>query len=386
MRILVIATDFPPNPGGVALFVHNLCCQLVRRHHNIDVLTRARRGFQDWDTRQPYRTFRYHDRAKRFSSRLPISRAIRLHRREQYDAVFVGHFTYTHALGAVLLKLLWGVPYLVLSHGNDLCFPTITTSLDKLLFAPLLRRGASMMLGNSTYTAHWIRKAGYRGPVAILNPGVDPERFHPSADTEEICRAFNLDGREVLLTVSRLTPKKNILRILRALPTVLQRFPRVVYLIVGSGAEEARLREEVSAQGLSPHVHFMGHIENEQLPSWYCVSDLFVMPSCESEAGDIETFGISYIEANACGLPVIGGRAGGVLDAVIDGETGVLVDPTDVGEIASAILRLLADPERTRRLGENGRRRVERELTWEQVGRKLEEHLYRVVSQRGTHR
>lgn len=136
------------------------------------------------------------------------------------------------------------------------------------------------------------------------------------------------------------------------------------------------MKELCDELGLNSYVRFLGDIENNQVPGYYCASDLFIMPS-----RDIETFGISYSEANACEKPVIAGEIAGVTGAVVDGETGLLVDPHDTDAISSAIIRLLTNPGLARELGRNGRKRVETELNWEIVGKKLEKFLKQVVRQ-----
>jgi phosphatidylinositol alpha-1,6-mannosyltransferase len=139
-----------------------------------------------------------------------------------------------------------------------------------------------------------------------------------------------------------------------------------------------RLEATCDERGLRPYVRFLGHVDHSQLPALYCASDLYVMPSYTAE-GDTETFGISFVEANACGIPAIGGRTGGIADAIVDGETGYLVDPHDVAALAQVIVRLLDDEQLARRLGQQGRERVERELSWRRVGLKLQDHLRSVA-------
>ena len=124
-------------------------------------------------------------------------------------------------------------------------------------------------------------------------------------------------------------------------------------------------------------VKFVGYIPEAELPKYYTMSDVFVMPSIEIEGkGDIEGFGITFLEANACGKPVIGGSSGGISDAVIDGETGVLINPYDDEEIKEAILRLLKDEEYSKSLGDNGRKRVEEELSWLKIAGKISKEIF----------
>lgn len=375
MNILVLATDFLPNPGGVAVFVHNLCVQLCKRKHHVDVLARALQARAEEDAGLPYRVYRYVS-PQWLSSVIPIQRTLTLHRQHHYDVVFIGHFMTTHALGALVLPRLWGVPYVVLSHGNDLRY-SISNSIDEQVLR-LLLRGAGLTLANSRFTADCIRQAGYKDAIEILNPGVDLSMFHPGVSACAVRQKYLLDGRRVLLTTARLVKKKNVHSVLQALPRVIDQVADVHYLVAGDGNEREPLEALRDELGLQAYVTFLGQMEHSQLPALYCASDLFVMPSYDA-GGDIETFGISFAEANACGLPVIGGRSGGTGDAVIDGETGLLVNPHSVDGITAAIIRLLSDQELARRLGKNGRWRVERELSWDKVGERLESYLKQTV-------
>ncbi|MGR3303167.1 MAG: glycosyltransferase family 4 protein [Candidatus Scalindua sp.] len=369
MKILVFTLDFPPTPGGVAIFLHNLCLQLCRQGHNVDVLTRSEKS-QEIDKKQPYRVYRYSP-FKRLSSLKPILSTIYLHQKNRYQVLFMGHFATSHALGVFFLHKLLGIPYVILSHGNDLTRYSIHTKADEVI-ARLLLNNASLVFANSRFTAECLQKRKYSGRIEILNPGVDVKQFHYQVDTGDICKKYELEGRCVLLTVSRLTAKKNIDGVLRVLPKVIQQIPNVLYLIVGDGEERENLKALTDKLHIRQYVHFLGHTENSKLPALYCSADVFVMPSyVTKDTGDIETFGISFIEASACGKPVIAGKSGGVADAVIDGKTGIFVDPHSVNEMADAIIRLFTDKNLARRLGENGRRRVEKELNWEAVGNTL---------------
>jgi phosphatidylinositol alpha-1,6-mannosyltransferase len=176
-----------------------------------------------------------------------------------------------------------------------------------------------------------------------------------------------------------LVVKKNIDGVLKALRQIIGQVPEVRYLIAGDGEERESLEKLRDALGLQPYVLFLGNIEHSKLPSFYCASDLFILPSYEVK-GNVETFGISFIEASACGKPVIAGKGGGVEDAVIDGETGLLVDPCDIDEIAAAILHLLTDHKLACQMGENGRRKAEQLFSWEKVGERLNKIISEVVN------
>ena len=380
MKVLMISPDFTPNPGGIAVFLHHLCLQLTRLGHRVDILTPAREGDGETDARQPYRVYRYKCH-RQFSSIVPIGRTLVLHYIHCYDVVFLGTFMTTHGLGAWFLCNLRGVPYVILCHGNDLGY-AIRAGID-VPVARLLLRDAALVLGNSRFTAGRIRDVGYTGSVEVLNPGVDLARFHTRVETTKVRQQLRLDNRRVLLTTARLTRRKNVDTVLHALPRVIAQVPELVYLIVGDGEEKDRLERLTATLELEAHVRFLGHVENDVLSPLYNVAEVFILPSFQcSDGKDYEGFGIALAEASACGLPAIAGLAGGSPEAVIEGETGLLVDPHDKDAIAKVIIRLMHNKKLARQLGQAGRKRIERELDWESVGQRLEGYLESIAKGR----
>jgi len=367
MRLLILSQDFAPNHGGIAVFLYQLCRQLGVSGHEVDVLTCWEGAYPSSGKDLPYRVYRYTTR-RRLSSVVPIMRTMRLQHKNRYDAVLLGHFATTHALGAILVTMVYGVPYAILSHGNDLVY-SLGTRLDRMVAGWLLRC-TSKMFANSHFTATRIRKMGYPGVLEVLHPGVNVAAFHPDANTRPIRRRYGLNGRRVIVSVSRLVPKKNISGVLRALPEVVTQVPELLYLVVGDGPQRRDLENLRDRLGLQGNVKFVGHVDHAELPLVYCASEFMVMPSCEVD-GDHETFGIALIESGACGRPVIAGRTAGVPDAVVDGVTGFLVDPGDQKELSSRMLEFLNDPEKGREMGEAARRRAVERFDWKEVARRL---------------
>jgi len=202
----------------------------------------------------------------------------------------------------------------------------------------------------------------------VLNPPVDAQHFRADIAPSAITQKHSLESKWVILTVARLVRVKGIDTVIRALPKVLEAIPNTAYLVIGDGPLRAELEHLAEALGVSDHVVFVGaidHLSND-LPRYYQTCDVFVMVSRPLPHGrEIERFGVAYLEAGACGKPVVAGRGGGVGEAVEDGVTGLLVDPLDVNEIADTIVRVLKDEELARRLGENGRKRAAKQPDWD---------------------
>ena len=179
--------------------------------------------------------------------------------------------------------------------------------------------------------------------------------------------------RRKIITVARLVRSKGHDTVLKALPKVIERFPDTKYFIIGEGPEAEKLKEVVREFELSQYVIFTGQVDEAELISHYRTCDLFILTSREIEAtGEVEGFGIVFLEASACGKPVIGARSGGIQEAIIDKVTGMLVDPLDIYGTSEAIIKLFSDDELRRRLGENGKIRVDKELNMATFAGKLQ--------------
>ena len=179
--------------------------------------------------------------------------------------------------------------------------------------------------------------------IELVSNGVDLARFVPRPRAAHLVARYGLEGGPVLLTVSRIHARKGMDRVIESLPVVLRRFPNLVYLIVGEGSYRPALENLVAHHGLGQNVVFAGAVPDYELTDHYGLGDVFILANREMPDGETEGFGLVFLEANACGLPVIAGCAGGSVDAVTDRVNGLVVDGDDVGAIAAAIVRILED-------------------------------------------
>ena len=203
-------------------------------------------------------------------------------------------------------------------------------------------------------------------------PGVDSEKFSPKLNYTEIIDKYNLDDKKVILTVSRLAPNKGCDTAIEVLPLILKEIPNAVYIIGGTGPSEEELKELVVKMDLEDKVIFTGYIPDEELSSYYNLSDAFLLLTREiKDKGNVEGFGMVFIEAGACETPVVGGRTGGTPEAIVDGITGYLVDPLDLEEISEALIKLLTNESRARKMGIEGRKRARKEFRWPQRAKEL---------------
>jgi phosphatidylinositol alpha-1,6-mannosyltransferase len=207
-------------------------------------------------------------------------------------------------------------------------------------------------------------------PIQTVPLGTTPSHFRPGVDASHVRAKYGLNGGPWLLTVARLEWHKGIDTVMHAMAAIRAAHPAVRYAIAGVGNRQPQLERLKQELGLDDAVRFLGSVPDAELPALYNAADLYVGISRRHDLL-AEGFGISLVEASACGLAVVGGRSGGVPDAVREGETGILVDPDDPHAVAASVNDLLANPERRKQLGAAGRKAVESYYNWDRVVREL---------------
>ena len=266
------------------------------------------------------------------------------------------------AVSGWLFKKLFRLPYVAYCHGEDI------TLTGERRYQPKVRdriyRSADAVIANGTFAVHKLLEIGV-APEKIfkINPGLDTTIFFPEP-SGSLRQRYGLTDELVLLTVARLIPRKGHSRVLRAIAALGSEVPPFKYIITGKGGEEQNLRDLAASLGIEQKVIFAGFIAEDEMNLHYNLADVFVMPNV-SEAGDVEGFGMVFLEANAAGKPVIGGRSGGVADAVEDGVTGYLVRSEDDLELIEKLRLLLTDAPLRFRMGAAALERVQRDFAWE---------------------
>ena len=225
----------------------------------------------------------------------------------------------------------------------------------------------------SEYTFARLRPAcGPDAHFVHLPSGVNTQAFSPAADGAAVRARYGLTDRPVIVCVSRLVPRKGQDVLIQALPRIRRRAPDAALLIVGGGPYREKLQQRVSAAGLERDVVITGSVPLADLPAHYAAGDVFAMPCRSRRHGlEVEGLGIVYLEANACGLPVVAGDSGGAPDTVLSGKTGYVVGGLDVAAVADRISGLLADEATRRAMGDAGREWVSREWRWPILGERL---------------
>ena len=362
-RTLVVTNDFPPRQGGIQTFVAALLAR--RPPESLVVLASRSPGWEEYDAALPYPVVR-HPTTMLLPTRGVARVAVELARH---------HGCYTAVYGAAApLGLLApalrsaGVGHqLGITHGHETGWVAVPGG------RPLMRRiatGLDVLTYISEYTRGRLEPAlGGRVHMAQLSPGVDVDAFSPAVDGGAVRARYGLGEDPVVVCVSRLVARKGQDVLVAGWPRVLARHPRARLLLVGGGPEEESLRRAVAARGLAGSVVLTGPVPPDQLPRHYAAGDVFAMPCRTRRRGlDVEGLGMVYLEAAACGLPVVAGTSGGAPEAVQDGVTGRVVgDPRSAESVADTVAGLLDDPGRARTMGRTGRAWVEQRWSWTRI-------------------
>jgi glycosyltransferase involved in cell wall biosynthesis len=266
------------------------------------------------------------------------------------------HWILPQGVVAALLKCFFRVPLVVTAHGSDM------SSFDGALGTRVKRfvlGKAESASANSQYTCQQIQSLMPQVPTEVIPMGVDLRHFCLVKD-ETTRQELQIQG-EFLLFVGRLVEEKGPLYVLKAMPRVLKVFPQAVLVLVGGGTQRAELERAMQVLGITRSVRFVGRIPHQELSRYYSAADVFVGPSL------VEGLGIVFLEAAASGLAIVGSQVGGVSDILIDGVTGIEVEPANSEQLANAIIRVLSDAELRTSLAKGARRHVEEHFTWKQI-------------------
>jgi len=379
--LLVSSTYFPPQIGGISSYMGNVALTLGPEHvcclSGVPALNNDLFGGRgDVRVYRPLR--RLSDSKSKYSRAAAWGVALlEIMIRERPRVVQLG--TIWDYYFGLWLKRWFKLPFVVYAHGNEI-LAAMKASWPKLR---LTLKQADRVLANSHFTAGLLAQIGVAPErIELVYPGCDINHFRPITPQEELKKKL-LGTRckdRVLLTVGGLVARKGHDMVIRALPHVLESVPDITYLIVGDGPYRAQLESLCMSMGVRERVIFAGQMPEEDLPGMYAISDVFVMPSRENlEACDVEGFGMVFLEASACGKPVVGGLSGGIPDAIVDGVTGFLVDPDSPGDVAKAVKRLLGDRDLAADMGKQGHMRIVRDFNWPRIGAQIKEVLETVV-------
>ncbi|MDQ2821581.1 MAG: glycosyltransferase [Pseudomonadota bacterium] len=379
VRCLLIASTFPPIHGGSAVVYDNLCQFMPEG--SIRVLTAKKNylnnsvvtGWQEHDAAATYPIDRtdflrprvlpppanvlvsvwrllFQDFPLYAKALLSAARIVRAH---DINVVCIGELVAGSWLGMALRKL-FQVKVIVYVHGEE-----ITTVTGGRLSGNKRKdylQAADKIVAVSSFTCDALTSLMDVKPesIVLIENGVDTARFTPGPRNPALIAKHQLAGKKVVVTVGRMVARKGVDKAVLAMAQIMRKRQDIHYLILGDGELRPEVERIIAAEGLGDHVTLVGKVSDRELVDYLRLCDLFLMPNRTMPDGDTEGFGLVFREANACRKPVIGGRAGGVVEAVKDNQSGLLVDGNNIDEIAAAIERILDDAALATRLSECG--------------------------------
>jgi phosphatidylinositol alpha-1,6-mannosyltransferase len=364
-KVLFVTNDFGPRAGGIETFIIGLIER--RAFASTIVYTSAQANSQEYDQMWEKK---YGVKVIRDFSRilLPTPRvARRISALIKAEGISVAAFGAAAPLGLLAhsMKRSGIVRIVALTHGHEVWWAKVFP------FSLLLRRigtGVDSLTYLGEYTRQMISRPltqSAKSAMIKIAPGIDTDHFSPR-NSADLRQSLQLSQKKVIVCVARLVHRKGQDKLIDAMPSILESISNAHLLIVGQGPYQSKLVKRVKKLGLEESVTFVGRINYEKLPEYICVGDLFAMPSRSRFGGlEVEGLGIAYLEASACGLPVIAGSSGGAPDAVVDGKSGVVVNGTDITAIAKTVIKFLRDPEGSRQMGQFGRNWVVEKWRWE---------------------
>ena len=363
-KILLVTNDLGPRAGGIESFVLGL---LERVEPNSVVILTSKQKNSDLFDREllkKYGTVVIRDRSKIL---LPTPRtmrkAIKIMKEYQATTVWFGAAA-PLALMAKQLRKSGAKKIVALTHGHEVWWaklPIFRSAIAKI----------SRDVDTLTYLGDFTKNAmlpviSDTSKLVKIAPGIDVNHFSPSEIDLKLIEKYKLQNRRVIVSVGRLVHRKGQDKLIEAMPEVLKRYPDAVLLLVGQGPIKSMLEKLIRHHGLENSVIFAGRIQFADLPKYIQLGEIFAMPSRDRFFGlEVEGLGIVYLEASACGVPVIVGKSGGAPDAVIENKTGLTVDGTNPKEISEAVCKLLSDKKLAKQMGEEGRKWVVDNWRWE---------------------
>ena len=365
-KILLVTNDFGPRAGGIETFVIGLVERISG--HQVIVFTSQQGDTVAYDQHwlDEYGVKVIRDRSKILLPSWRATRAVKeIVRAHAIDTVVFGAAA-PLALMSTSLRKSGAKKIIALTHGHEVWWARI---FPFSLAMKRIGRGVDHLTYLGDFTRRAISKALTDKSISEMvkiAPGIDTAHFIPQPDAMQKRKELGLQDKKVIISVGRLVHRKGQDKLIEAMPNILKKVPNAHLLLVGEGPYKNHLNKLVNKLSIKDNVTFAGRIKYDNLPSYLSAADLFVMPSRSRFFGlEVEGLGIVYLEASACGIPVIAGNSGGAPDAVLEGVTGLCVDGTNVAAIASAVIEVCSDAERASNMGAAGRNWIVDQWRWD---------------------
>jgi phosphatidylinositol alpha-1,6-mannosyltransferase len=392
LNLLIVSSEFPPGPGGIGTHAYAVGRGLAGRGWRVQVVTPQDYATQDERARFavanpelaiiPARaSFPFIGPPGKALDRWRLARGATQRTRPDVIMATGARAAWVAATLKHTSRAAHHAPLVMVGHGTEFGLRSFwERPLTRWAFAQ-----AEHVVCVSEYTRRYMLERGYKPRATSVIPnGADETRFapQPEAPIAAFRAQHNLQDRAVLLTVGHVSERKGQRVVIEALPKVAAQFPNVLYIAAGVPTQAEALKTLAASLGVADKVQFWGRTDAEKLLMLFNSCEIFVMTSVHTASGDFEGYGIALVEAALCGKPSVASGDSGLAEALIDGETGVLVPQNDPDATAHAIIGLLSDPTRRQTMGERARAHALAEQTWAKRVSRYDE-LFRGLAARG---
>lgn len=363
-KVLIITLEYPPQVGGIASYVYNVALHLPAE--KVVVYAPKYQDSELFDNKHAWKIYRnipywFFLWPRWIRMLFQIRKIVKT---EHIDLIHV-HQVLPVGYVTFFLKFFLKIPYVIFLHGTDL--KLISTNRFKFRKFRVIAERASMIVVNSLFMKQRLQSLkGIWPEIRVLYPS--PADFfitsqYSSEELQALRSRLALEGKKVMLTVARFVESKGYTYLVKLLPKLLQAIPELIWVVVGVGPQKAELVTLIQQNSLQSVVRILGKISYGELPKIYQLADIFVLLTHANTTTE-EGWGTVFLEAAAMRLPVVAGRVGGVEEAVEQGVAGIVVDATDDQQVISSIVEILKNSNYARKLGEQGRERIEKEFNW----------------------
>ena len=373
-KTLIITLEYPPQIGGIATYVHQMADALDKQ--KIVVYAPKMAGDKEWDQEVGYKVIRKKPLFPPFiwpRWTKMIWQIWKIVKKEKIEIIIIDHVLPVGYIGFILKKLI-KVPYIIISHGTDIMLGTRNAWKVKMI-RKVVKGSEQVVFNSESLKRRFLRVLPEfvdKSTVSYPCPYEDFLIPPPESEVEKLRSVLALQGKKVMLTVSRLDEGKGFPHLVRALPKILEKEPHLVWVIVGDGPKKKELLADIEKHSLQNVVRFVGEMPHEKLKPYYYLADVFVLFT-HPDNGREEGLGLVFLEAGAAGLPIVAGKSGGVEEAVLHTQTGIVVDVHQQAMMMdNAIVELLENKEYASRLGQNAKTRIKSSFQWSTQLKKLE--------------
>ncbi|MBT3539069.1 glycosyltransferase family 4 protein [Candidatus Parcubacteria bacterium] len=373
-KILITTLEYPPQVGGVATYVHQMAQALDKE--KVVVLAPKMKGDKEWDENVEYKVVRKNQLFPKFvwPRWLKLIFQIRkIVKQEGIEIILINHVLPVGYAGWFIKKML-KIPYVIISHGTDILMGTRNKWKIKMMKKVVVDSEQIIFNSESLKRRFLQVLPEFTNKSTVSYPCPDKEFLTPPPQEEidKLRSMLALGGKKVMLTVSRIEDGKGFPHLVRTMPELLKKEPHLVWLIVGDGPKKEEILKDIQKHSLQNVVRYVGEVPHKDLKVYYYLADVFALFTHPDE-GREEGLGLVFLEAAAAGLPTVAGKSGGVEEAVLHTQTGIVIDVRQQAmAMDDAILQLLENEEYATRLGAQAKKRIETSFRWESQLKKLE--------------